>query len=133
MSVVDEEIYTHLTNTTGLTALTTQIWPYDPPQGAPWPLVTYSKVSGDREHAMGNDPNVTHSMFEFRVEADDPLECRNVSVQVMAAMDRWTLTTGGVAVQETLRQYEFAGVDYVGADDRKVYFNEIGFMIHHGE
>lgn len=133
MSVIESEVYTRLSNHAGLTALTTQIWPYDPPQGTRMPLILYSLVDATPEHAMGSDPGLTHSMFEIRVEADDPLESRNVSVQVKGAMDRWRSSTGDVEVHDTLRQYERAGVDYVDEGDRKVYFSELGFMIHHGE
>lgn len=127
------EVYTRLSNHAGLTALTTEIYPYDPPQGTPMPRVLYSKVDSTPEHAMGSDPGVAHTLFEIRIEADDPLEVENVAVQVKAAMDRWSSSTGSVAIQESLREYEFSSFEYVGETDTKVYFQEIGFMVHHGE
>lgn len=112
--------------------MTTYIFQDDIPATFPVPSVVFSMVSGWNEHAMGADPGVEHSRFQFTSRDDNPLGAKVLDAQVRAAISRWQSSTANPTVQDCFVDNRFSGWEYVGETDRKVYFRDTDIIVHHG-
>jgi hypothetical protein len=105
MAELETALYSILTAHTGLMALVStdgaaRIYPEgEVPQDCSMPYVTYRRISGPREHAMGRDPGLAHPRMEVSAWDDDKADCRAVATQVRLALQDWTGTQDGVVIQ----------------------------------
>ena len=128
---VEGAIFTQATTHAGLSALiSTRAYLARGPQNPTLPILVFTRVSSEREHAMGSDANPTHARFQLMAMADDAGEVRDVADQVKLAFDRWSGTVDGTVIQGTLRD----GADLDLYDDTtKTYMAAIDMMIHYEE
>ena len=95
--VIEEAIYTYLSNHAGLTALvSTRIHPLIMPQSTVLPAVTFSKVSGPRVHAMQQDAGLAYPRFQVSCWGATYKSAKDVAAQVRAALQDFKGTMGGV-------------------------------------
>ena len=128
---VEGAIYSRATTHGGLSALiSTRAYFVRGPQKPIKPFLVFTRVSSEREHAMGLDANPTHARFQFMAMAADADGARNVADQIKAAFDRWSGTVDTTVIQGTLRD----GADLDLYDDTtKTYMASVDFMIHYEE
>jgi hypothetical protein len=100
---IEAAIWTTLHGHSGLHALTgDRIYPGIAPEGAAVPYVTYRRVSGPREHAMGHDPGLASPRFQVDAWDDDYDGARAVADEVIDALQDWSGTVGTVVVNRSI-------------------------------
>ena len=101
MAKVEEALHSRMKGFAGLTALVgTRIYPLKLPQDPTYPAVTFAKVSGPRERAMGADPGVVRSRHQVDSWSEDYDEAKSVSEQVRLALQRFNGTEASVVIHD---------------------------------
>ncbi len=105
--MIEETIFSRLSTFAGLTALigappNCRVYPHElAPENALFPYVTYSLISAPREIAMGADPGLVRSRWQFDAWGLDPDDARDVAEQLRKALERWRGAGSGTTVQDT--------------------------------
>ena len=105
MATISDVLYTRLAAVSGVTDLVgtgnnARIWPISRREGAVNPSITYQRVSGPKESAMGtSDTGLTHPVFQVDCFADTYREADDLAEAVRVALQRYTGTILGVVVQ----------------------------------
>ena len=96
MAAIEAAIYSHLTAQAGLTALIgTRLYPLKAPDSATDPYVVYTKVSAVREVSHSGTSNLTQARIRFGCWSADYLTAKNVSLQIVKALNGIRFTAGG--------------------------------------
>lgn len=83
----------------GLTALVaSRVYPLQLPQRPTLPAVTYRRIDGPREHAMGADPGLAHPRIQVDSWGASYADTKAVATQVRGALQRWRGIAAGVEV-----------------------------------
>lgn len=89
---LEDALYTRLTGHAGTAALVgTRVYPNVLPQGVTFPCVSYRRVSGVREHAMGADPQNVESTVQVDCWATTYAGVKALYTQVFQALTRYRL------------------------------------------
>jgi hypothetical protein len=100
--MIEEALYSRLTGFAGLTALVgPRIYAHLMPQGPSYPSVVYTRISAQRESAMGSDANLVHSRFQLDAWALLAKDARDVTEQLRLALERWRGTSGTTVIQDS--------------------------------
>jgi len=110
-------VHDRLTAHAGLTALvgTRTYGGHQLAQDVTYPCVGFGIVSETVDHCMGVDSPLTHARVQLTAYALGYHEARTIATQVRAALDRWTASSGGTVVQDTLRE-DGSGFDVFDED-----------------
>ena len=119
---------------TVLSLIDTRVYPGIVPPGADMPAVTYSQISGDREHVGDGPVGLVDSKFQFNCWAKNYGESRTLADAVRQALDGFTGVQNTVLIQTVMLELE---VDIDGdrpqinelhrfgkALDFRIWFNE---------
>lgn len=88
--MVEELLYSCLKNCAGLSALVgDRIYPVRAPQGVTAPFCVYTKISNNRQYAMGGYANVQRHRFQVSCYGATYSSAKNVAAQVTAALEAW--------------------------------------------
>lgn len=90
--MIENAIYQRLSGFAGLQALIGnpgRVYPHLMPQNPLYPAVTYFKIAGPREVAMGTDPGIVHGRFQIDAWGLTYLNTRDVGEQVRLALERF--------------------------------------------
>ena len=99
MAEVEAAIKSRLGGYGGLSALVaSRVYPLHLPQRPTLPAVTYQRIDGPREHAMGADPGLAHPRIQVDSWAASYASAKAVATQVRGALQRWRGTAAGVEV-----------------------------------
>jgi len=124
---IEADIYTRLSGYSGLTALT-NIYPGEVPQSITAPYVNFYKISAPREHAMGSDPGLVHSVYRFNIFHSVYESLVAISVQLNAALSRYsgtsTITIHDIFLDNELDLYDVT---------EEIHHRITEFTIHHTE
>lgn len=105
MAVIEEALYSRLSGHAGLQGVIgNPVRVYDVqtvPQSPTLPFVTYQRLSGRRESAMGADVGVVSSRFQTTAWSNDYGNAKTVKEQLRAALQRWRGTELGVEILDT--------------------------------
>ena len=102
MALLEQALVHALRDFTGLTDLvSTRIYPMMVPQGAALPAVTYRRVSGERVHAMVDDPGLAYPRMQVDAWGSTYASAKAVAAQVIACLQRWRGVVETVTVQDT--------------------------------
>lgn len=102
MALLEQALVHALGDHGGLTALVgTGIYPLMVPQGAALPAVTYRRVSGERVHAMVDDPGLAYPRIQVDAWGATYASAKAVADQVIDCLQRWSGTVETVIVQDT--------------------------------
>jgi hypothetical protein len=130
---IEEALYTYLSTYAGLTALISKkVFPVIAPEGTLVPYITYTKVSGQRFHALKTDSGMTNPIYQFSCFATAYGSTKAMSAQLRAALQNYSNTmggSGGVVVQSVLLVDEHDLYD----DEAKVYYTTIDFQFFFNE
>jgi hypothetical protein len=118
MATVSGALYSRLSSFTGLTALTTGIYPGRVPQDVELPFVAYVRTDEDGEQAMAVDTDVDETLFEITTFGETYDQCEAVHEQVRAATRRYRGTSGTVEVVDMIHR---GGEGPVSMDDPVMY------------
>lgn len=89
----------------GLIALVgSRIYPMMVPQGAALPAVTYQRISGERIHAMVDDPGLASPRIQVDAWGSTYSSAKAVAAQVIDCLQRWSGVVETVTVQDTYFQ-----------------------------
>jgi len=113
--VIDEAIFSRLSNYAGLTALVgtspAGIFPVIAPQDVARPFVVFQKISNERISAMGSDTDIARARFQFTSYAETHEGARDVGKQVRLALQRYsgvvaTVTIDDIFIENELDDYD---------------------------
>ena len=91
MTVLDESLYSYLTNYASLTSLvSTRVYPFQVPNGVTFPCVTFQRIDTPRElthdtSGIGND--LAHPRFQFDAWAETYASAKAINEQIRAALN----------------------------------------------
>ena len=125
--MIETDIYNRLSGYAGLTALT-DIYPGEVPQSVTPPYVNFYKIAAPREHAMGSDPGLVHSVYRFNIFHSVFESMAAISVQLNAALSRYS-GTDTITIQDTFLDNELDLYD----EKEEVHHRITEFTIHHTE
>ena len=136
--MIQEAIYTRLQAVAGLTALVgTRVYPRLMPQNPTYPAITYLLIASPRERAMGSDPGIVHSRWQFDVWDNDRDVVRDVTEQLRKALERYRGTF--TDQQSQTQQWFDTFIDNVQepgpelVDDKPVFRCIVDAIIHYSE
>lgn len=91
MAEIEQALFTRLSGFSGLAALiSARIYPMRAPQAATLPFVVYQRLpGGERVTAMGADPGVSFSPFQFDCYGQTYPSAKAVGTQLRYALERW--------------------------------------------
>lgn len=106
MPLIEETLYTRLSNYAGLTSLVgTRIYPMILPQGVTYPAVEYSRVGTyPRESCMISDVGVVRARYRITAWATTFTSVKSIANQIRLAMQRYTTT--GVQATFIIGEYD---------------------------
>lgn len=79
----------------------TRVFPAPLPQGQTLPAVTYQRVSGARESAMGSDTGVAHPRIQVDCWASSYSGVKALATAVRGALQRYSGTIATVEIQDS--------------------------------
>lgn len=127
---LEEAIYGRLAAVSGVTDIvSTRIYPSLLPQGATLPAVTYRRVSGVPERAMGSDAGVARVRMEVDAWASSYSGVKALRDAVVAALKRFTGTVSGETIDATYQLNELDRYE----DDLKIHRVMMDFEVWHRE
>lgn len=130
MSDIEEAVYSRLVNHAGTTALVgTRVKPQVLDQNTTYPAISFSRISTNRQSAMGSDVPIARAMIQISCWGEDYPDSKDVAAQVRAAMQRWRGTVAGVTVHDTYIENE---IDLHDPETNK-YFVAIDCLVIFGE
>ncbi len=132
---LEEALYSYLKDVAGLKALVgDRIYPVVIPQKADMPAVAFQRVSGVREHTMGDDPGLAHPRIQFSCYGQTYSSAKNTAQEVRKALQDQRNTTwggaGGVKVQAIMLENE---LDLPWEPDSRLFCAVLDFTIWHEE
>lgn len=93
--MIEEQINARLKAVAGVTAIAGErIYPDPLPQRATLPAVTHRRLSGEPEHAMGADVDVSNARFSVSCWAAQYSQAKALAYAVRAALSRHRATAG---------------------------------------
>lgn len=96
MATAEEGLYSRLSTYAGLIALTsTRIYPLAIPQDVALPAVTYQRISGVRDYAMGVQSVVVRARFQVTSWDDSYSGVKAVAEQIRLALSDYSGAPGG--------------------------------------
>lgn len=127
---VEADLYTRLTSSTDVTSqVSDRVYPLPLPQEATIPALTWQKISGPREHAMGQDPGEAHSRFQLDCWGESLNDTLAIRDGLLSGLSRWSSSTGSVTVYDVFLINEQQSYE----DDARLHRVRLDFMIHHTE
>ena len=127
---IESAIYSRLSTFAGLTALiSTRIYPLKLPQTVTYGAVTYSKVSGLRNHQHGGSAQVAEPRFQITAYHTSYASLKGITKQIRLALDAYSGTVSGTKLFFCFLLNETDLYD----DDTKVYYTALDFRIVHEE
>lgn len=93
---VEAVLFTRLS--TIVTLVANRVYPLELPQGGTLPAVTYQKIDGPLERAMGADHDVVRARYQIDSWASDYAGVKAVAAQVSLALENWRNKTSTPAV-----------------------------------
>lgn len=112
----------------GVSAITTRIYPNHIPQNPTYPLIVYQQVSGFRDHALSGPTGHAHPRYQIEAWAETYDAAKGLAAAIRTALDGKKYTHGGVTIS-ALMQNEFDGYEEAEACHRIVS----DFSIWHNE
>lgn len=106
-----------------------KIYPLMVPQGIALPAVTYRRVSGERIHAMVDDPGLASPRIQVDAWGATYASAKAVAEQVIACLQRWSGTVETVIIQDTY----FQGDTDIYDPDTERWQISMDFIIWHLE
>ncbi len=126
---IETVLFTRLTTHAGLSVLIgARVYPGAMPQKVTYPAVSYSRVAASRVSAMGADTGLVRARFQFDAWCEKYSDVRAVAVQLRAALQRWSTTTGTV-IQDI---YFVSEVDLY-EDETRVHHAALDFEVIYQE
>jgi hypothetical protein len=123
---LETELYSRLTGYSDLNAkVGSRVYPGYLTQNAALPALSYRRVSADREHAMGSDPEMAHVAMQVDVWARTYKEARETAEEVRRALQRWSTST----VQDTFIDNDTDLYE----DENEIHHVAMDFTMHYEE
>ena len=112
----------------GVSAITTRIYPNYIPQNPTYPLIVYQQVSGFRDHALSGPTGHAHPRYQIEAWAQTYDAAKGLAAAIRAALDGKKHTLDGVTIS-ALIQGEFDGYEktegcYRIVSDFSIWHNE---------
>lgn len=99
---LEDAIYERLTTHTGTRALIERrVYPMVKPQSQTQACVVFQQITGSRVEVGGSDSGLTFPIYQFRCIARTYPAVKELAVQVVSALSRWSGTVAGETIQGT--------------------------------
>ena len=125
---VEADLFARISTYAGFAALAgTRVYFVSAPQNAHEPYATFSRISSERHHLMGNDAGVVHARFQFDAWGNTPDSARALLEVLRQAIQRHS-GTNTVTIDDILLEND---LDHEKEDDSKTYHSSIdGIVIY---
>lgn len=134
--VFEEALLNHLKNNIDINQkVNGRIYPLVIPQKSEFPVITYTKVSGERLHSLSGDTGATRPFFQISCWADRYSDVKDLAQKVRFCLQNHSGKIGGqsgVNVSGTLLDSESEGYDavankyYIHLDFQFYYIEKMG-------
>ena len=112
--MIEQAIRYILVNDTTVKAITTRCYPVTIPQSPTYPLILYTKISGDRIHHLSGPAGHAHPRFQIDSWAETYTGAKTLAGAIRNALDGYSGTAAGTVITSCLIDSE-----------RDTYENEI--------
>ncbi len=128
--MIEDALFSRLSGFAGLTSLVgTRIYPVQLPQDVTLPAVVYTRISSEREVAMGKDPGIARPRFDVSAWATTFDSSRAIAEQIRLALERFRGTEAGIVIQDIFVEaendvFDSTSITYHAAIDFEVIHEE---------
>jgi len=127
--MIESALHYILVNDTTVKAITTRCYPVTIPQSPTYPLILYTKISGDRDHALRGASGHAHPRFQVEAWAKTYTAAKTLADAIRNALDDYTGTAAGTVIHSCLIEGEHDTYE----SEIKVYRIMQDYMIWHEE
>ncbi|MBW2647169.1 MAG: DUF3168 domain-containing protein [Deltaproteobacteria bacterium] len=100
--MIESAIRYILVNDATVKAITTRCYPVTIPQSPTYPLILYTKISGDRDHTLRGASGHAHPRFQIEAWADTYTGAKTLADAIRNALDDYTGTVTGTVIGSCL-------------------------------
>jgi len=111
VDVIEKALKAILAADSGVSAITTRIYPNMIPQDPTFPLIAYQKISGPRDHHLQGPSGKAHPRFQIEAWAKTYTAAKDLANAIRTALDGETFTSGTVTIGSCLIQNEQDGYE----------------------
>ena len=104
--MIEQAIRYILVNDTTVKAITTRCYPVTIPQSPTYPLILYTKISGDRDHALRGASGHAHPRFQVEAWDLTYTAAKTLADAIRNALDDYTGTAAGTVIHSCLIESE---------------------------
>jgi hypothetical protein len=128
--MIEKAIYSILTGDSDVSALVgTRVYPVNIPQNPTYPLVSFSRVSGNRVASMSGASSISMPRFEIGCFADTYSAVKTLAGKVRSVLFGYSGTIAGVIVYSVLLESDTD--NYQEGIDKYMISND--YFFHHKE
>ena len=104
--MIESALHYILVNDTTVKAITTRCYPVTIPQSPTYPLILYTKISGDRDHALRGASGHAHPRFQIEAWAETYTGAKTLADAIRNALDDYSGTAAGTVIHSCLIESE---------------------------
>jgi hypothetical protein len=127
--MIETALRSILVNDDTVAALTTRCYPVMLPQNPTYPLILYTKISGERAHHLSGVSGHAHPRFQVEAWAETYTAAKTLAEAIREALDGYMGTDSGVEIGSCLIDSEHD----IYEPELKVYRVLQDYMIWHEE
>jgi len=100
--MIESAIRSILINDDTVKAITTRCYPVTIPQSPTYPLILYTKISGDRDHTLRGASGHAHPRFQIEAWSESYTGAKTLADAIRNALDDYTGTAAGTVIGSCL-------------------------------
>jgi hypothetical protein len=100
--MIESAIHYILVNDDTVKAITTRCYPVIIPQNPTYPLILYTKISGDRDHVLQGASGHAHPRFQIEAWAETYTGAKTLADAIRNALDDYSGTAAGTKIWSCL-------------------------------
>jgi hypothetical protein len=100
--MIEQAIRYILVNDATVKAITTHCWPVMIPQDATYPLILYTRISGERDHVLQGPSGMAHPRFQLDAFAETYTGAKALANAIREALDGYRGTAAGTRIGSCL-------------------------------
>jgi hypothetical protein len=104
--MIESALRSILINDATVKAITTRCYPVTIPQSPTYPLILYTKISGDRDHALRGASGHAHPRFQIEAWAETYTGAKTLADAIRNALDDYSGTAAGTVIHSCLIESE---------------------------
>ncbi|MFA5546647.1 MAG: DUF3168 domain-containing protein [Sphaerochaetaceae bacterium] len=127
--MIEQAIRYILVNDATVKAITTRCYPVTLPQSPTYPLILYTKISGDRDHVLQGASGMAHPRFQIDAWAETYTAAKTLADAIREALDGYRGTASGTRIGSCLIDSERD----IYESEIKIYRVSQDYLVWHDE